>query len=120
MANANILLILADQNAELLERSILRPAGYEVTLVSKIGCRIAGKVIPPDVIIMGEKLRDGSGFDLALLAERFQCWPSLLADSHSEELVIKAMRPGSRITPSPLRPNDVLQAVSRPSSAANA
>jgi PAS domain S-box-containing protein len=118
MANANILLILADPKiAELLERSILRPAGYEVTLVSeKSAAESLVKVIPPDVIIMGEKLRDGSGFDLApLFMERF---PNLamvfLADSHSEELVIKAMRLGfSDYVSPPLRPNDVLQAVSR-------
>jgi PAS domain S-box-containing protein len=118
MANANILLILADPKiAELLERSILRPAGYEVTLVSeKSAAESLVKVIPPDVIIMGEKLRDGSGFDLApLFMERF---PNLamvfLADSHSEELVVKAMRLGftDYVSP-PLRPNDVLQAVSR-------
>jgi len=118
MANANILLILADPKiAELLERSILRPAGYEVTLISeKSAAESLVKVIPPDVIIMGEKLRDGSGFDLApLFMERF---PNLamvfLADSHSEELVIKAMRLGfSDYVSPPLRPNDVLQAVSR-------
>ena len=118
MANANILLILADPKiAELLERSILRPAGYEVTLVSeKSAAESLVKVIPPDVIIMGEKLRDGSGFDLApLFVERF---PNLamvfLADSHSEELVVKAMRLGfSDYVSPPLRPNDVLQAVSR-------
>jgi PAS domain S-box-containing protein len=118
MANANILLILSDPKiAELLERSILRPAGYEVTLVSeKSAAESLVKVIPPDVIIMGEKLRDGSGFDLApLFMERF---PNLamvfLADSHSEELVIKAMRLGfSDYVSPPLRPNDVLQAVSR-------
>jgi two-component system NtrC family sensor kinase len=118
MANANILLILADPKiAELLERSILRPAGYEVTLVSeKSTAESLVKVIPPDVIIMGEKLRDGSGFDLApLFMERF---PNLamvfLADSHSEELVVKAMRLGfSDYVSPPLRPNDVLQAVNR-------
>jgi two-component system phosphate regulon sensor histidine kinase PhoR len=118
MANANILLILADPKiAELLERTILRPAGYEVTLVSeKSAAESLVKVIPPDVIIMGEKLRDGSGFDLApLFLERF---PNLamifLADSHSEELVIKAMRLGftDYVSP-PLRPNDVLQAINR-------
>ena len=118
MANANILLVLADPKiAELLERSILRPAGYEVTLVSeKSTAESLVKVIPPDVIIMGEKLRDGSGFELApLFIERF---PNLamvfLADSHSEELVVKAMRLGfcDYVSP-PLRPNDVLQAVNR-------
>jgi two-component system phosphate regulon sensor histidine kinase PhoR len=118
MANANILLILADQQiANLLERGILRPAGYEVTLVSeKSVAESLVKVIPPDLIIMGEKLLDGSGFDLApLFLERF---PNLamifLAENHSEEMAIKALRLGfSDYLYPPLRPNEVLQTVNR-------
>jgi two-component system NtrC family sensor kinase len=118
MANANILLILADlQIANLLERAILRPAGYEVTLVSeKSVAESLVKVIPPDLIIMGDKLLDGSGLDLApLFLDRF---PNLamvfLADSHSEEMAVKALRLGfSDYIYPPWRPNDVLQTVSR-------
>jgi len=118
MANANILLILADmQMANLLERGILRPAGYEVTLVTeKSAAESQVKVIPPDLIIMGEKLSDGSGLDLApIFLERF---PNLamifLSDTHSEEMAVKALRLGfyDYIYP-PWRPNDVLQTVSR-------
>jgi two-component system phosphate regulon sensor histidine kinase PhoR len=118
MANANILLILADLKiADLLERSILRPAGYEVTLVSeKTVAESLVKVIPPDLIIMGDKLLDGSGYDLApLFLDRF---PNLamvfLADSRSEELAVKALRLGfcDYLAP-PLYPNDVLQTVNR-------
>jgi two-component system phosphate regulon sensor histidine kinase PhoR len=118
MANANILLVLADlQVADLLERAILRPAGYEVTLVSeKSVAESLVKVIPPDLIILGDKLLDGSGLDLApLFLDRF---PNLamifLADSHSEEMAVKALRLGffDYISP-PLHPNDVLQIVNR-------
>ena len=72
--------------------------------------------IPPDLIIMEEKLLDGSGFDLApIFLNRF---PNLamifLADRHSEELAVKALRLGfsDYISP-PLRPNDVLEAANR-------
>jgi two-component system NtrC family sensor kinase len=118
MANANILLILADiKLANLLESVILRPAGYEVTLVSeKSIAESLVKVIPPDLIILGEKLLDGSGLALApLFLERF---PNLamifLADNHSEEMAVKALRIGfvDYLYP-PLNPNDVLQTVSR-------
>lgn len=118
MANVNILLILADlQMASLLERGILRPAGYEVTVVSeKSVAESLVKVIPPDLIILGDKLLDGSGFDLApLFLDRF---PNLamifLADSRTEEMAVKALRIGfaDYIYP-PLRSNDVLQAVGR-------
>jgi two-component system NtrC family sensor kinase len=118
MATANILLILADTKiADLLERNILRPAGYEVTLVSeKSTAGSLVKVIPPDVIIIGDKLRDGSGFDLApLFLDRF---PNLamvfLADSRSEEMAVKALRLGFLdVLAPPLYPNDVLQTVNR-------
>lgn len=118
MANANILLILADiKLANLLESVILRPAGYEVTLVSeKSIAESLVKVIPPDLIILGEKLLDGSGLALApLFLERF---PNLamifLADNHSEEMAVKALRIGfvDYLYP-PLNPNEVLQTVSQ-------
>jgi len=118
MANANILLILADiKLANLLESVILRPAGYEVTLVSeKLIAESLVKVIPPDLIILGEKLLDGSGLALApLFLERF---PNLamifLADNHSEEMAVKALRVGfvDYLYP-PLNPNEVLQTVSQ-------
>ena len=118
MANANILLILADiKLANLLESVILRPAGYEVTLVSeKSIAESLVKVIPPDLIILGEKLLDGSGLALApLFLERF---PNLamifLADNHSEEMAVKALRIGFvDYHYPPLNPNDDLQNVSR-------
>jgi two-component system, OmpR family, phosphate regulon sensor histidine kinase PhoR len=118
MPNANILLVLADtQIASLLERGILRPAGYEVTLVSeKSIAESLVKVIPPDLIILGDKIQGGSGYDLApLFLDRFPNLAMiLLADSHSEEIAVKALRSGfvDYIYP-PFRQNDVLQAVIR-------
>jgi PAS domain S-box-containing protein len=118
MANANILLVLADsQMASVLESGILRPAGYEVTLVSeKSAAESLVKVIPPDLVILADKIKGGSGIDLApLFLDRF---PNLamifMADSHSEEMAVKALRMGfSDYIYPPYRNNDVLVAVNR-------
>jgi two-component system NtrC family sensor kinase len=118
MANENILLVLSDtEMGNLLERAILRPAGYEVTLISeKSAAESLVKVIPPDLIIIGAKLKDGSGLELApVFLGRFPNLAMiLLTDAYSEEMAMKALRLGftDYLYP-PLHTNDVLQAISR-------
>lgn len=118
MANETILLILADtQLSNVLEGSILSPAGYEVTLVSiKSVAESLVKDTQPDLVILADKLLDGSGLDLApIFLERFPNLAMiLLADNPSQEMAIKALQLGfSDYLCPPLFPDVVLQTVGR-------
>lgn len=120
MPNEQVLLILSDvEAAQLLERSTLTPAGYDVTLVrDQVTAETLIQAKLPDLIILEDRLEDGDGLELAArLLERYPTLPIILfTTKHSASLVINAFRQGfvDYLIP-PLRTSDVLQAVSRAS-----
>ncbi len=118
MTQEHILLILSDQStAKLMEGSILRPAGYQVTVVDS--CAEAEKkasLFNPNLAIIGDNLPDGHYLDLsARLVERHPTLPLILFTSErSDSLPLKVMRLGlvDWLSP-PLHPDAVLEAVQR-------
>lgn len=118
MPQEQVLLILSNiEAAQQLERSILRPDGYEVILVRDIATAetlIHARL--PDLIILEDQLDDGDGLELsARLLERYPTLPIIFfTTEHSASLVIQALQQGlvDYLIP-PLRASDVSQAVSR-------
>ena len=118
MASRKIILAHSDpQLGNLLENSILKPAGYEVTYVAEQATTEAlVKSTLPDLIIIGEMLRDGNG--LELVGKIFATFPNipiiLIASQPSPALMQSALRNGASdcLIP-PMHSNDVLAAVER-------
>lgn len=113
MPNSVILLIIADeQMRDLLERGVLKPAGYQVVQVRDI---VAGKAIikssPIDAIIL-EMGIGGDGFQAANeLIQTFPGIPLILINNVDDKtLYMKALRLGvlEMLTP-PLKPDFVLE-----------
>jgi two-component system NtrC family sensor kinase len=118
MANPHILIIHdSAETARLLDRAILRPAGYEITFTSEIQTADSlTKATPPALLIVGAQLPDGNGLEFAVnLLKRYPLLPViLLTSSYDEKLALQALRVGvvDYLYP-PLRPDDVLKAVNR-------
>jgi two-component system NtrC family sensor kinase len=118
MSNPHILIVHdSAETARLLERGILRPAGYEVTFTSEVKTADSlTKASPPAMLIVGAHLPDGMGLDFAAeLLKRYPLLPViLLTTSYEEKLALQALRIGvvDYLYP-PLRPDDVLKAVTR-------
>ena len=118
MADEHILLILSNPaTGQLLERGILTPAGYRVTLVTN--WKTAQTVLKndsPDLVILSEKLENNSAIEIANgLIRTYPFTPFiLLPETHSESLALEALRGGfmDYLQP-PLRSNDVQEAVGR-------
>jgi two-component system NtrC family sensor kinase len=119
MPNENILLICSNTGTtQLLERAILRPAGYRVQVAANL--QAVGKQIQsnlPDLIILNPPLTDGTDalqLGSRLLNNRPELPIILLPQSHSETSLIQAMHAGfSDYIQSPIKTDDVLQAVKR-------
>ena len=118
MADEHILLILSNPaTGQLLERGILTPAGYRVTLVTN--WKTAQTVLKndsPDLVILSEKLENTPAIEIANgLIRTYPFTPFiLLPETHSESLALEALRGGfmDYLQP-PLRSNDVQEAVGR-------
>lgn len=118
MPEEQILIILPDpQTGEMLKRGALAPAGFRVTITTgRQAAEALIKGVPPHLIIIGDRLTDGSGLDYgAELLRRYPVMPVLLMPSeHTPELAIEAIRLGfADYLPPPLRTQEVLQAVRR-------
>ena len=118
MASRKIILAHSDaQLGNLLENSILRPAGYEVTyLAERATTESLVKATMPDLVIIGEMLRDGSGLELA--SKLFNAYPNipiiLIASQPSPSVMQSALRNGiSDCLIPPMHSNDVLAAIER-------
>ena len=118
MASRKLLLAHSDpQLANLLENSILKPAGYEVTYVAeRATAETLVKATLPDLIIIGETLRDGNGLELA--ARLFVNYPNipiiLIASQPSPTIMQAALRSGiSDCLIPPMHSNDVIAAIER-------
>lgn len=115
MDKQNILLILADPNlGTLLDQAALRPAGHTVTLVAEGQTALTLlKASLPDVVILGEKLQDGDGLNLAAnIRSMYPHLPIILIASKSEGLIQKALHIGvTEFLPAPVRTDEILAAV---------
>jgi len=113
-----ILLALADTDlGTLLEKSTLRPAGLEVTLVAeRQAAELLVRASLPDVILVGDKLKDCDGFEFAenLLKLHPQLPIILLSSQASEEMATKALRAGlTDFLVAPVRPHEILTTIER-------
>ncbi|MBN2501101.1 MAG: GAF domain-containing protein [Anaerolineales bacterium] len=116
--NERILLILSDPaTLELLDRSILTPAGYRVSVAQS--CAAAEKLIRsgrPDLVILGDKLTDCHYLELASkIVDQQPTLPILLfTTDRSASLPLKVLRMGvvDWLSP-PIRANAILEAVRR-------
>ena len=124
MSKEQILIIHSDTEiGQLLERNILRPAGYDVTYVRDRGtAAMLTKPKPPDLVIIGDQVVDNKddllvdGLELAAdLLERFPALPVILfTEQNSEERAVGALRLGiADYLQSPLRSNELIQSVRR-------
>ncbi len=117
MPNENILLICSNSGTtQLLERAILRPAGYHVHVAADL--KAVDKLVQTsslDLIILNPPLIDGTdALQLgSRLVDRCPVIPIiLLPQTHSEILLQQAMHAGfSAYLKPPVNTNDVLQAV---------
>lgn len=116
MADENILLVLSDpKNGQELERRVLAPAGYRVTLVTE---RQAAENLLrsalPDLIILSDRLENKDSTSFAdLLFERYPLVPViLLAANSNESKAISTFRQGffDYLYP-PMRGENVLQVI---------
>jgi two-component system, OmpR family, phosphate regulon sensor histidine kinase PhoR len=112
---ANITVIIADAQVTYLLERILRSAGYAVTLLD--GSAEPEKTFGtnlPDLAIIGEKLENQDGLDLARhLLDRYPMLPILLfVDQDSSDLLKDALRIGvADYLCLPLQSDTLLQAV---------
>ncbi len=98
MPNEQIFIILSNsQTSRLLEETILVPHGYRVTQIREAETlELLLDSQPPDLIILEDKIADGSGLELAAgLQERHPLLPLILvSDPYSEALLLQALRSG--------------------------
>jgi PAS domain S-box-containing protein len=124
MSKEQILIIHSDTEiGQLLERNILRPAGYDVTYVRDRGtATMLTKPKPPDLVIIGDQVVDNNndllvdGLELAAdLLERFPALPVILfTDQNTEDRAVSALRLGvADYLQPPLRSNELIQSVRR-------
>lgn len=118
MAKEKILLLLSETDiAQLLEQTILRPAGYEVThIAERATAETLLRASLPDIVILGSRLLDGDGLEFgARLAKQYPDLPIILyASGQTQANIVTAMQFGfsDHIAP-PLRTHDVLEAIDR-------
>ncbi len=116
MPDEKIYIILSNlQISRLLEETILVPNGYLVTQVRQPETlELLLESQPPDLVILEDKVADGSGLELAAgVQERHPLLPLILvSDPYSEALLLQALRSGiwDYLYP-PFEAGDVLQAV---------
>jgi two-component system NtrC family sensor kinase len=113
----SVFVIISDNQANYLLERVLRSAGYAVTSArDKLSSEKLIETNQPSIVILGEKLTDGNGLDLARnLIRRFPALPVLLfVNSDSPELLKEALRSGvTDYLCLPLHTEDILQAVQR-------
>ncbi len=113
----SVFVIISDNQANYLLERVLRSAGYAVTSArDKLSSEKLIETSQPSIVILGEKLTDGNGLDLARnLIRRFPALPVLLfVNSDSPELLKEALRSGvTDYLCLPLHTEDILQAVQR-------
>ena len=118
MPNQQIFILLSNtQIGSLLEQTILSPSGFQVTQIrDHQTLNLLLQANMPDLIILGDKVPEGDGLELAAtLSDEYPDLPILLAsDPYSDTLLLKALRLGvfDYLYP-PFDPEEVLQSVER-------
>jgi signal transduction histidine kinase/FixJ family two-component response regulator len=110
-----ILLVIAEAQVTFLVERILRSIGYNVKIVQTRADALKSlETTAPSLVILGEKLTDANGVDLAgEIAHRNPTVPMILFINHeTPDLLRSAMRIGiNDCLTLPLRADDVLRAV---------
>ena len=113
----SIFVIISDNQANYLLERVLRSAGYSVTSTKdKATSEKLMETNQPSLVILGDKLTDGNGLELARnLIRRFPALPVLLfVNSDFPDLLKEALRSGVMdYLCLPLHTEDILQAVQR-------
>ena len=113
----SIFVIISDNQANYLLERVLRSAGYTVTSAKdKTSAEKILETHQPSLVVLGEKLTDGNGLELARnLIRRFPALPVLLfVTTDSPDLLKEALRSGVMdYLCLPLHTEDILQAVQR-------
>ncbi len=111
----HILIVISDAQVNFLLDRVLRSVGYSVGVVQDgaTALKQAG-TIPPNLVILGERLNDGQGIDFAAeFSRRYPAIPVILlfSQENSEQLK-RAMRLGVNdyLVP-PLRSEEILRSV---------
>ncbi len=98
MSSEQIFIIHSDGTiADLLEHSILRPAGYDVTQIrDRKALDLLLQTNHPHLVILGDRIPEGSGLDLAvqLLESRPDTAIVLASDPFSDGLLLRAIHSG--------------------------
>lgn len=114
---SHIYVIISDPQINYLLERVLRSVGYAVTILSdRASVNQALETSTPDLVIISEKLSDGSGLDMAQsLHNRYPVLPVLLFVSQdTPDLLKAALRVGvSDYICLPLRSEDILKAVQK-------
>ncbi len=112
-----IFIIISDNQANYLLERVLRSSGYSVTAIKeKAAAEKMLETTQPSLVILGEKLTDGNGLELARnLIRRYPALPVLLfVNNDTPELLKDALRTGVMdYLCLPLKTEDILQAVQR-------
>jgi two-component system, OmpR family, phosphate regulon sensor histidine kinase PhoR len=116
-STSQIYVIISDPQITYLLERVLRSTGYAVTVLQdKASADPALEKAVPDLVIVGDKLSDSSGLDIArILSERFPAVPVLMFVSQdTPDLLKAALRAGvSDYICLPLRSDDILKAVQK-------
>jgi len=115
MSQAHILVAISDQQIIFLLERVLKSAGYAVTLQHNLtDMQRVMEMNPPALVILGEKVEEAHGMDVAAaLLRRFPAVPVLLFVSQETPALLKqALQLGVSDTLClPLRTEDILKAV---------
>jgi len=111
----HILVVVSDPQASTLLDRVLRSADYTVTLIQEGNSALRQvSMIGGSLVILGERLRDGMGLDIAgEFSRRFPAVPVVMyLNQETPDLLRRMLRLGisDYIVP-PLKPEDVLRAV---------
>ncbi len=116
-APSQIFVIISDTQINYLLERVLRSTGYGVTILNdRASADQALETSSPDLVIVGEKLSDGSGLDMAQsLRNRYPVLPVLLfVNQDTPDLLKAALRVGvSDYICLPLRSEEILKAVQK-------
>lgn len=115
MTTSHILVAVSDQQINFLLERVLKSAGYTITLLQNpTAIKRSIELNPPALIILGEKIEETSGLELAdVLLRRFPAVPVLLFVSQETPALLKrALQLGLSDTLClPLRSDEILKVV---------
>jgi two-component system NtrC family sensor kinase len=110
-----IIVVTADPQANALLDRVLQSVGYKVIVHTDFSsAKVDMELIAPAALVLGHRLRDGSGLDYAaFVLRRFPALPVIIyLEEHNPQALGSALRAGvSDYLCSPLTPEEILKAV---------